>query len=117
MVLLPASSASIIAQPQQPEAWCLHAGKPLPEAKPNTFADVLGSMPAAFKKVDKLEVPAKYMAQVPACPKAQSSDKGHVEAIFIELPKDVTSALIKRSAATQPTCCLLPGAFYAICRL
>ena len=28
-----------------------HAGKPLPEPKPNTFADVLGSIPADYKKV------------------------------------------------------------------
>ena len=28
------------------------AGKPLPEPKPNTFADVLGSIPADYKKVN-----------------------------------------------------------------
>ena len=54
-------------------------------------------------QVDKLEVPAKFMAQISACPKAKSSDKGHVDAIFTELPKDVTSALITKCAL-----CLTP---------
>ena len=47
-------------------------------------------------KVDKLEVPAKYMAQIGACTKTKSTDKGHVDAIFTELPKEVTSALIAK---------------------
>ena len=41
-------------------------------------------------------MPAKYMAQISACTKAKSTDKGHVDAIFTELPKDVTSALISK---------------------
>ncbi|CAK0786372.1 hypothetical protein CVIRNUC_009585 [Coccomyxa viridis] len=75
----------------------LSAGKALPEPKPNSFADVLGSIPAAYKKADRLEVPAKFMAQIGADPSAKGSDKGHVEALFTELPKDVTAALIKKS--------------------
>ena len=47
-------------------------------------------------QVAPLEVPAKYMAQISACTKAKSTDKGHVDAIFTELPKDVTSALISK---------------------
>jgi len=47
-------------------------------------------------QVNKLEVPTKYMAQISACPKAQQTDKGHVDAIFTELPKEVTAALLKK---------------------
>lgn len=47
-------------------------------------------------QVAPLEVPAKYMAQISACTKAKSTDKGHVDAIFTELPKDVTSVLISK---------------------
>ena len=84
---------------------CLHlrlscpAGKALPKSKPNSFADVLGSIPAAYKKADRLEVPAKFMAQISANPGAKGSDKGYVEALFTELPKDITAALIKKCAA------------------
>ena len=81
------------------------AGKALPEAKPNSFADVLGSIPTAYKKADRLEVPAKFMAQIGADPSAKGSDKGHVEALFTELPKDITAALIKKCAASTPFCC------------
>ena len=84
------------------------AGRPLPEPKPNSFADVLGSIPAAYKKADRLEVPAKFMAQIGACPSAKGGDKGYVEALFTELPKDVTAALIKKCAASHPSaapCC------------
>ena len=79
------------------------AGQALPEPKPNSFADVLGSIPAAYKKADRLEVPAKFMAQIGADPSAKGSDKGFVEALFTELPKDITAALIKKCAALGPS--------------
>lgn len=57
------------------------------------------------------------MAQIGADPSAKGSDKGHVEALFTELPKDVTAALIKKYAASTPfscallpDCCILPTA-------
>ena len=39
------------------------------------------------------------MAQIGADAGAKGSDKGFVEALFTELPKDVTAALIKKCAA------------------
>lgn len=36
------------------------------------------------------------MAQISACTDAKASNKGFVDAIFTELPKEVTAALIKK---------------------
>ncbi|KAK9918466.1 hypothetical protein WJX75_004263 [Coccomyxa subellipsoidea] len=74
----------------------LSAGKPLPEIKSNIFADVLGSIPESIKKVPVPEVPKKFMAPIAADASAKMGDKARVQAIFTELPEDVTAALIKK---------------------
>jgi hypothetical protein len=45
------------------------------------------------------EVPKKFMAPIAADASAKMGDKARVQAIFTELPKDVTAALIKKCAA------------------
>lgn len=65
------------------------------------------------------KVPEKFMASITAVPSAKAGDKARVEAIFTELPEDVTAALIKKCAAPLPShlyehprlCCSVVGMF------
>jgi hypothetical protein len=49
-------------------------------------------------QVGHLSVPKTFMAPIAADAMAKPTGKAHVEAIFSELPEDVTAALINKSA-------------------
>ena len=49
-----------------------------------------------------LAVPEKYMAQIGPLPAAKAGERAFVDAIFCELPTDVTAALVKKCVAYLP---------------